>query len=454
MLGQNLLDFGRRIRAAVDALSPETEMGMSGSGEIFHNDSAAIKYARVIAGPGRPFIRIPAAIYDSNASLVTLFQNLGAPPWNFTLCPRDICRIHEMDTYPHNRFYMPDAMVAALMAYTTSLGAEGFLFYGTQYLDDPLEDDGYFRVLKRENAKLMALRDAVRDRHLAGVRLVGRETGLTSIVERYGWPFRLDGDGPALLAGSAAGQLDDAALKALLERGGVVLDGQAAANATARGFGELIGAEVRPSKPLPAFREQILPAAGELPMVGRRVYNMSFAAPTPAEKSDFFEVANPRPGVEPLVEYRNPAKQSTGIAVYRYEAPSGARIGVVGMTMPWNRSASLFSTRKREVLADLLEWTARREIPVRIAKEPNVMLLANADNDERTLILTVINLRPDILDGLALKLGDGWADASAEEMDDAGEWHALNLPSAVSRIRRIEGAFAPGISRIFRLTKA
>ena len=457
MLGQNLLDFGRSIRDAVDAVSPETEMGMSGSGDIFHNDSAAIKYARVIAGPGRPFIRIPASLYDSDASLVAMVGKVTGALWNFTLCPRDICRIHEMDTYPHNHFYMPDAMVSALMAYATAIGAEGVLFYGAQYLDDPLEEDGYFRVLRREGKKLAALRDAVRDLRLVGVRLVERDTGLVPLAARYGWPVTPLGkgtggtdEGPALLAGGTA----DDAFRALLEKGGVVLDGPAAAYATSRGLGALIGADVRPCDPRPAFREQILPAAGDLPMAGRRVYNMSFAAPTPAQKCDFFAVADPQPGVEPLVEYRDPAGKSAGIAVYRYEAPSGARIGVVATTLPWNRSASVFSARKREVLSDLLEWTARREIPVRVATEDNVMLLANGDDAGTTLVLTVVNLRPDILDGLALKLGEGWTEASVEELDDAGTWNPIDIPPAVSRIRRIPGAFNPGISRVLRFRSA
>ena len=189
-------------------------------------------------------------------------------------------------------------------------------------------------------------------------------------------------------------------------------------------------------------------------MAGRRVYNMSFAAPTPAQKCDFFAVADPQPGVEPLVEYRDPAGKSAGIAVYRYEAPSGARIGVVATTLPWNRSASVFSARKREVLSDLLEWTARREIPVRVATEDNVMLLANGDDAGTTLVLTVVNLRPDILDGLALKLGEGWTEASVEELDDAGTWNPIDIPPAVSRIRRIPGAFNPGISRVLRFRSA
>ena len=40
-----------------------------------------------------------------------------------------------------------------------------------------------------------------------------------------------------------------------------------------------------------------------------------------------------------------------------------------------------------------------------------------------------------------------------EELDDAGTWNPIDIPPAVSRIRRIPGAFNPGISRVFRLRR-
>ena len=453
MLSDNLLAFGRRIREAVDAVSPETEMGLAGSGNIFRNNGESICYARAIAGPGRPFIRIPASVYLSDGSMVSMLDGLTYALRNFTLCPRDIRRIAEVDTCPHNPFYMPEAMVSALMAITTALGAEGMLFYGAQYLDDPLEYDGYFRVLRRENARLAALRDTVRDLRLAGVRLVGFQIGIVPLAARYGWPATPVGDGPALLDGNAAEALGAEELRALLEAGGVVLDGPAAACATARGLGALIGAEVRPCDPLPAYREQILPAAGDLRVAGRRVYNSTFAAPTPADICDFFSVDNPLPGVEPLVEYRDPSGRPAGTAVYRFAAPSGARIGVVATTLSWNRTSSLFSLRKREVLSELLEWTARREIPVRVADEANVMLLASASDDGKAIVVTVVNLRADIIDGLALLFAPYWMDASVEELASDGAWQKSSAQRTSSRIRRLEGLFAPGIFRVFKFVK-
>ena len=81
-------------------------------------------------------------------------------------------------------------------------------------------------------------------------------------------------------------------------------------------------------------------------------------------------------------------------------------------------------------------------------------LLANADAEGTTLVLTIVNLRPDILDGLALLIASDWLTASVEELDASGHWMPVALqPPAAPRLLRLEGAFSPGISRIFRFNK-
>ena len=127
--------------------------------------------------------------------------------------------------------------------------------------------------------------------------------------------------------------------------------------------------------------------------------------------------------------------------------------GVVATTLSWNRSVSLFCSRKREVLSELLEWTARREIPVRVADEANVMLLASASDDGNAMVTTVVNLRPDLIDGLDLLFASHWMDASVEELASDGAWRKISAQRTSSRIRRLEGLFAPGIFRVFKFVK-
>lgn len=449
-LAESMMEFGMKIRAALDEVSPATKMGMSGSGDIFHNDGMALKYARAIAGKYRPFIRIPASLYDSNGSFEEMLSWTQGALWNFRNCPKDIERMHEMDTYPHNRYYMPDALVSALMATAVAYGAESMLFYGTQYLDDPLESDGYFQCLRRENAKLAALRDAVRGMELVGVRLIGRDPGAVPFLARYGLPVALSGNGPALLVGNAAAGMNDEDLKAELEKGGFVIDGRSGDEVTRRGFAALLGAEVKAVNPIPAASELVLDAAKVTRIPGRKLYNFNFAAPTKAEKCDFAEI---RGEVETWVEYVGALGEKLGPSVAKTVRKDGGKVGLVSTTIPGNRSAALYSLRKREALVNLLEETGG-EICARVADERNVELIANSDG--RSLVLTVIVLRPDILDHLDLVLSKEWLGRPIESLADDGTWHplgALAPASADPRTLRLPGVFRPGVSRGFRLRK-
>ena len=112
------------------------------------------------------------------------------------------------------------------------------------------------------------------------------------------------------------------------------------------------------------------------------------------------------------------------------------------------------TVRKREVIANLLEWASGGEIPVRVADERNVEVIANASEDGKTLIITAIVLRADVIDRLDLMFADEWLDASVEELDADGNWRPFAVEATDERrIRRFSGEFRPGISRIFRLSR-
>ena len=81
------------------------------------------------------------------------------------------------------------------------------------------------------------------------------------------------------------------------------------------------------------------------------------------------------------------------------------------------------------------------------------MLLASASDDGKTIVVTVINLRADIIDGLALLFAPSWMDASVEELASDGAWRKISAQRTSSRIRRLEGLFAPGIFRVFKFVK-
>ena len=115
---------------------------------------------------------------------------------------------------------------------------------------------------------------------------------------------------------------------------------------------------------------------------------------------------------------------------------------------------ALYSVRKREVIANLLEWASGGEIPVRVADERNVEIIANESADKKTLVITAIVLRADVIDRLDLVFADEWLDASAEELGADGVWRPFKpVQTDERRIRRLDGEFRPGIARVFRLRK-
>lgn len=449
----SMIAFARAIRQTVDEVSPEITMGMSGNSDLSHGPNDATEYARTIAGRHRPFIRIPCSIYDSCGSFEEMLNWTVRGYRNFLKCPRDIERMHEMDTYPHNRFFMPDAIVSALLAKVVSWGGESVLFYGTQYLDDPLEDDGYFRCLQRENRKLAVLRDELKGgMSLCGVFVPEADSSINFFGARYGLPMSLEQGSVTLLAGHAANSMDVAKLKSLLKRGGVVLDGRCAAIATLRGLAPIMGAEVKASAEFPVAGERVEEIATSPRIPGRRIPNFNFAAPTSAEKSPCKTmVAVSGAKAETLVSFVDAFGKVYAPSVMRVTTADGRRFGFISTTLTENRSAALFSIRKREVIADLLEWASGQEIPVRVADERNVEVIANSTPDGKTMVVTAIVLRADVIDRLDLQLSETWRMATVEELGADGQWRPFaTQPTAWPRIRRFGGEFRPGIARIFR----
>lgn len=453
---ESMIAFGQAIRRAVDEVSPEITMGMSGNSDLSHGRCDATEYARAIAGKHRPFVRIPCSIYDSSGSFEEMLNWTARGFRNFLKCPRDIERMHEMDTYPHNRFFMPDAIVSALLAKVVSWGGESVLYYGTQYLDDPLEDDGYFRCLKRENRKLAALRDELRGMSPCGVFVPEADPKINFFGARYGLPMSLERGTTTLLAGHAASSMDAAALKVILSRGGVVLDGRCAAIATMKGLAPLMGVEVKASAEFPVASERVEDIAVSPRIAGRRIPNFNYAAPTAAEKSPCKTMAALAGAkAETLVSFVDAFGKTYAPSVMRVTTADGRRFGFISTTLTENRSAALYSIRKREVIADLLEWTSGGEIPVRVADERNVEVIANENTDGRTLVVTAIVLRADVIDRLDLQFAEKWLKAPVEELGQDGVWRPFAAAlTAWPRIRRFGGEFRPGIARVFRLRQA
>lgn len=457
----SLVNLAAAIRKAVDVVSPVTRLSLCEPGGTDRDGWLSEVVCRAFAGPAtRPAIRVYGSQYYSLDSAVSLPSVTSHTMFSAENLPDDFELYHESDTYPHTRYYMSAAYLESMMYAVFAAGVDDTLFYATQYLDDPVEEVGYLDMYRRNEMRFNALRQTVSDCTLTGCRIVhapeskwlhrlGGKNSLGSVSDllgRYGIPYTTRGDGVRILSTrqEAAVIPDDEVLE-MLGSGGVLLDAEAALCLAERGFSELIGVDVRPLSKLLASTEKILPAAGVPHVRGSKIYNLSFLLP--AGPGDVY-VQLELKGADELVSFLDPRGTSIGPQLTRYVNRLGGRIGVIAASI--NNSASFYSYRKREVIRTLLKFLNGGDLPCTVLKAPNVWLLCNKAKDDSFLLLNIVNLCSDTLDGMELLLAPKYRGAAVLELDASGEWHAANIETT-SEVTFIKGAFRHLATRIFKI---
>lgn len=261
---ESLTDLATLVREKVDAVAPETRMALCQAGCVDFDGDMTEPVARAFAGKTRPAVRLFGSSYssDNGAQLpVAIFHAL----YSKQHLPDDFELFHESDTYPHTRFFMSSSKLKTLMTAAFSYGLDDSLFYTTQYLDNPTEENGYSSMFKAETRRFNAIKEAVSDCSVEGCEIIyepfehtvipyDKQTGRrpvqamnawVNILGRFGIPYTSKGGKVKMISGTTVKVMSDEQIKELLSES-VFLDGKAAYYLTERGFGELIGAEVVP----------------------------------------------------------------------------------------------------------------------------------------------------------------------------------------------------------------
>ena len=462
---ESLVGCARRVREEVDKVAPDTPIGNCSTGVDRWDGGITEAMSRALAGSRcRPFVRLPGSIYNCFSSPGACAGSTGLSKKLFETLPKDVYTMHEADTFPHTSYYMPASYLQAMVFGTAAMGAMDELFYGTQYLDDPLEGGGYFKSFLRYRDQLKAYRLAIAGAPLDGVQTFHSDDSenLRRDIRGHGHRYHLPQFGipttylerpVKFVFGKVLADVPDEEIRALLEKGGVILDANTAVEVGRRGLGELIGADVSLERLVKASGERILPAAGVTRIAGRNMYNYGYLfGPGAHEYSENATVSNLRPGAVPLVDYTGPDGQSLSPSVYRYRNAAGGEIGVVAVNMIENYASSWRNSRKREVLRLLVERMNGGPISAQVADEPNAWLLVN--RTEKGLVLNLSILRAETAEAVAVFLSPEWNPAQGEELCADGVWRRMKPP-----VRRTDGAYVlPGrfeavIPRIMRFAK-
>ena len=460
---ESLCVLARKVRAAVDEVDPTVRICVCEPGAGSDKDGASVEsVARAFAGPNtRPAVRPSGAIYGAQTTPADVPGAVAHTFHTLARLPPDIETFYEADPYPHNRFFTSAAQMGSLMSGAVFAGAQNLLLYCLQYLDDPFEDPGYANEFNRLKVRLEAVRDFNRSRRAAlrGVRIVwtsdamaltrglggGRDAQLADeafVFAKFGLPYTMRAEGPAVLAGNIVESLTDVELGGILS-GGVLVDAPAADLLVKRGFGRDLGVDVKlAAGRLPVIREEILPAAG-LARRGRDVNAFYvFSAGTEGTVRTFATLT-PHEGTEVWSRFSGIGGREVTPSLTVARNARGGRVAVLATSLIGNRSSGLLNLRKQELWQNLFRRLAPNAVPVMALDAPGIWTLASVSEDGSEMMVMVNNLSGDVREDISFSLADDWVGATVSRLGADGRGERQESVSARWTPRCVFGQMQP-----------
>lgn len=437
MSHDTMVELSEKLRRSLDQVSPETRLWLCepGCSDLDGNLSRDVPLA--LAGKNtRPAIRIFGTQYGSSDVGRDIPSNLAHTMYSAEHLPPEFELFHESDTYPHNRYFSSAKLMETIMTGAVMIGCDSSLFIGAQYIDNHLEEFGYFEMFARQKKKLLALQESIRGSELDGLQLVYRPEfdfvrcapvwesssalygmkAWAKALGRFGFPYTTLPRRVKLLTKAAIECISDEELTKMLSEA-LLLDSDSALALQERGFGELLGVTLRDVGAIPAVEEYILDnAPGDLSR-GRRIYNFAYA-PSGSESAQYAQLTA-HPGAEVLTEYRNPYDQGIQPGFTRFVNKLGGKVAVMGCSI-FNESSNFFNYRKKEILRGVLNWLNDEPLPVTMLNAPNMWVLFRKNGDSAYMMIT--NLCPDSAKELEVAIAPAWQNKLIEELNDDGSW--------------------------------
>jgi len=447
----SLVQLAGSIREKIDLVSPETRVSLCQSGVCDLDGDFTKAVTRAFAGKTRPAVRLYGTSYGSD-NPQSLPGNVFHALYSKQHLPDDFECFHESDTYPHTRFFMSAAKIKSLMTATFSYGFDDSLFYATQYLDFPLEEEGYFKMFRSEKKRFTALKRAVQDCEVTGVEIVHRpfahivnpclesgrprlSTGAAwaSIIGRYGIPYTSKNGKVKLLAGNMVEMMDDQEIKSLL-KGAVLMDGDAAYSLFKRGWGEMIGAKKVARGREANFSFEGIRKPEDYGIVkGTLMYNLIFA-PAGTESGKFFTL-QPDDKAEIITDFLNGKEEAVIPGMYRFQNKLGGRVAVTAFKISGNRSSGVLNYKKKEIVRQTIEWLGSEPLPVFVRDLPNVFCIFNRSRSKDYAIITLINLCSDTFDSFSLNLSPEWDFSTIEQLNENGDWQKTRVEKVNQHVK-------------------
>ncbi len=436
----SLAELATSVRKKVDQIAPETRLCLcqSGASERDGNFTEAVTLA--FAGNTRPVVRVFGSSYLSDDPL-DIPTRIFNPLYQRQHLPAGFELIHESDSFPHTRFFMSGSKLKSLMTAAFAYGLDDSLFYATQYLENPLEEEGYCKMFKKESNRFSALKLAVTDSNTEGCEIFrkpGTSYNWVYVTGRLGIPHTSKGAKVKLVSGDIINHMNEQEIKKLLQAN-VFLDGHAAYLLCKKGFSKLIGAEIssREETILPPFYEGIRNQESYENINNRLMYNYIWAFNS--KNKDAFYQIKPLSGAEIITDFLNSKNQPYYPGMIRFKNELGGRIAVMAFNLNdsyvCSRSISLFNYSKKELLRQIIEWLGDEPLPVFIKQIPNTFCIFNRSKLNDYAIVVITSLGSDPFDSISLDVAPEWIHSKFELLNSDGKWSSVRVETRNQTIK-------------------
>lgn len=439
MLKDSMVELSACIRQELDKASPEIPICLAQSGTIDSDGDATLEVCRALAGKNhKPLCRFYGAYYNGGE-----IKNLPELLYHAIYCKQHIHEefgfYHESDTYPHTRFFTSARMMKAYLGITYSQGFIGSVFQTLQYLDNPVEETAYSKMLKSEHARLTELIQTVSGCSPMGVEIPydpfynvldeNKKPLWIRTLTAFGIPFLTTPAKTAFLDETSAKYLSDEELKRYFS-GNLFLDGDAAYQLTKRGYGKYMGVSVGEN----AVTEMLQFDFGAKEVIQPPFDRYSAGKCMPAAHN----YAHGKNGIpramtllgeetEVISEILTSERQSVTPAMTRYINELGGHIVVMGMTLKGNDSQALFNYRRMKLFDQMLLWCGE-ELPF-VKRDPYLHLIANKGGNEKDFSyqMTIINLGEDTVNGAEIYLPECMRNKEVLYLAVDGNWKKADI---------------------------
>lgn len=427
----SLEQLASSVREKVDTIAPATRLCLCQSYSSYRDGNFTEAVTLAFAGKTRPAVRLAGTSYFSDDPL-----NIPANVFNCLYMrqhlPENVELIHESDSFPHTRFFMSSSKLASFMTAAFVYGFDDSLFYATQYLENPLEENGYLNMYLKERRRFSALKRVAKDGIIEGCEIFespGTRSGWVHVVGRLGIPYTSTNGNVKLVSGDIVEYMTDGEIRELLQAN-VFLDGYSAYVLCSRGYGSLIGTEVmsREETVLPPFFESIRHFENRGNISNRLMYNYVWAFNS-GNKDAFYRLS-PHTDATVITDFVNSKNEPLYPGLIQFKNALGGRIAVMAFDLGdryvYTRAISLFNYSRKALMRQTIEWLGSEPLPVFVKQLPNIFCIFSRLKSADSAIVVLTSLGADLHHSFTLKMAPRWNGAGCQLLNARGKWEPVD----------------------------